>query len=80
MEHFFASLYEKFKLYKLNPCDFDSWFKWLAPGFEFLTTKCPCCTGARIVFVALLAAVFPVATISVICLAFLWGLTKWNDS
>jgi hypothetical protein len=48
------SLYERYHLYKLNPCDLDS-FPVLKPfGLALIavqrvfTTNCHCCTGFRI--------------------------------
>lgn len=53
------SFYEKYKLYKLNLCDFDT----VIPGGQALTylyqrffaVGCPCCAMARILIPILLA-------------------------
>jgi hypothetical protein len=57
------SRYERYKLYKLNPCDLDSFkvFKPLAKALmqvtAVFTTQCSCCSGARIALGLTLAAV-----------------------
>ena len=78
MIEWFKAMYETKKWYRFNPCDADGkpLLKLLAPGFEFLATKCQCCSGARVAAVALLAAFFPTFTIAAICLAFVWGATR----
>lgn len=52
------SIYEKYKLYRANPCDLDT----TIPGNDLLakihqlhTTNCNCCSGARIVISIVLA-------------------------
>jgi hypothetical protein len=56
------SMYERYHLYKLNPCDLDS-FAVLKPFGHALialqrvfTTNCYCCTGARIALGLITAA------------------------
>lgn len=52
------SFYERYKLYRFNPCDIDT----VLPGHALLTaiqrlhtTNCYCCTGARIAASIILA-------------------------
>jgi hypothetical protein len=48
-------MYERYKLYRLNPCDIDCMpvLKPFGLALEAVqnvfTTNCPCCTGMRIV-------------------------------
>lgn len=57
-KHPFSHLYEYFKLYKINPCDADSFpfvqrlYKPLA--FFASGTECKCCLGSRVVLAAVL--------------------------
>lgn len=53
-----ADLYERFKLYKANPCDVDACAPLKRAGrvLAALTTHCPCCTGARIAAAFILGA------------------------
>jgi hypothetical protein len=64
-------LYEDKKLYKANPC--DAWATTVLRPFgralARLAGDCSCCAGARLVTAAALAALFPTATILVICAA-----------
>jgi hypothetical protein len=64
-------LYEDKKLYKANPC--DAWasplLRPLGRAVARLASDCRCCSGARLVTAAALAALFPTATILVICAA-----------
>jgi hypothetical protein len=56
------SIYERYKLYRANPCDLDSWtiFKPLSRTLmrvtAAFTTQCSCCSGARIVLGLAVAA------------------------
>jgi hypothetical protein len=48
------SMYERYHLYRLNPCDLDAapvlkpFGQALVAVQRVFTTNCPCCTGARI--------------------------------
>ena len=51
MKELFIALYEKFKLYKVNPCDTDA-YPCLTPLGKFFAlfcygTDCRCCLGFR---------------------------------
>lgn len=74
-----AGLYERLKLFKVNPCDFDAIvpLKPLGKAFESLTVACPCCTGARIVIAAALAAVWPLFTLGALAL---WVLVAYYSA
>jgi hypothetical protein len=65
-----AGVYEKLKLFKVNPCDFDAYapLKPLGSALASLTVQCPCCTGARIVIAAVLAALWPLLTLGALAL------------
>jgi hypothetical protein len=58
-------LYEDKKLYRANPCDFGaaSLLRPLGRAFALLAGTCPCCAGTRLVAAAVLAAVYPTATL-----------------
>lgn len=55
-----TNLYEKWKLYKANPCDYDAFCVLQPVGrvLARLTTRCPCCNGARILAAGLFGAMF----------------------
>ena len=67
---FLSTLYERAKLYRANPCDVDAHpiLRPIQRGLAGLASACPCCSGARILFVAALAAAFPAATLTAITL------------
>ena len=46
--------YEKFHVYRGNPCDVDTHFtiRPLGYGLALLGTSCPCCSGARLLATA----------------------------
>lgn len=71
-----GELYERYKAYKLNPC--DTWaFGVLKPfgrALERFSSPCPCCNGARTLAAAAAGALFPLATgivLGVLYMAFL---------
>jgi hypothetical protein len=50
--------YEQFQIYRLNMCDFEAWVpggKLLAKLYRLTETGCPCCSGARVVGLMLIA-------------------------
>lgn len=54
-------LYETAKLYKANPCDVGC-FGWLAPlgwALSKMAVECPCCSGTRVIVLAVAVAVAP---------------------
>ena len=60
-------LYEnpKLQLWRFNPCDawaHGSLLRALGFAFALLGGTCPCCAGARLVGVAVLAALYPAYT------------------
>lgn len=64
---FWASetLYEKPKLYRLNPCDVDC-FRPLKPfgrAFQMLSAQCLCCNGARLAAAIIITSIFPTAAV-----------------
>lgn len=69
-------LYERYKIYKANPCDRDAW-PVLQPFGRALTRLaglCPCCAGARLALAVTLTAICPTGTpiaIGVVYLALL---------
>jgi hypothetical protein len=58
-------LYEDKKLWRFNFC--DSWahalLRPLGRALALLAGTCPCCAGVRLVTAAVLAAVYPTATL-----------------
>ena len=59
------AIYEDYRLYRANPCDVGA-HPVLHPiqrGLIALATDCPCCNGARILAVAIAAAVAPLYTL-----------------
>ena len=48
------NIYERFSLYRGNPCDVDTHFtiRPLGYGLALLGTSCPCCSGARLLATA----------------------------
>lgn len=60
------AIYEDYRLYRANPCDVDA-HPILHPirrGLIALAIDCPCCNGARIIAVAIVAAVAPLYALS----------------
>ena len=64
------AIYEDYRLYRANPCDVGA-HPILHPilhpiqrGLIALATDCPCCNGARIIAVAIAAAVAPLYALS----------------
>jgi hypothetical protein len=50
--------YTKYKIYIYNPCDFEAWVpggNLLAKLYRATETGCPCCSGARVVGLMLIA-------------------------
>lgn len=66
------TLYEKTKVYKLNPCDRDCFapLKPIGRALAYFTTHCPCCTGTRILLAAAAGILFPMFTAWVMGLLF----------
>ena len=61
--------YERFKLYKANPCDVGA-HPTLYPiqrALQRLASDCPCCNGARIIAAAAAGAIAPLTTLTVLC-------------
>jgi hypothetical protein len=58
-------LYEDKKFYRANPCDFGaaSLLRPLGRAFALLAGACPCCAGTRLVAAAVLASIYPTATL-----------------
>ncbi len=58
-------LYEQHKIYQANPCDVGAapLLRRLGYGISTLATTCRCCSGARVGVVAVLAALYPAATL-----------------
>ncbi len=60
------ALYEEYRLYRANPCDVGAHpiLRPIQRGLIALATDCPCCNGARIIAVAIAAAVAPLYALS----------------
>ena len=58
--------YERWGLYKANPCDVDAhpWLKPFGRAAAHLTSLCPCCTGVRILVAVAITAIWPVQVAS----------------
>lgn len=79
-----AKLYEDKQLYKANPCDLGT-ARWLRPfgrALRHLGSECTCCSGARVLAVAIGAAIAPMVVSGLIVLWYLAALSKelWNPT
>jgi hypothetical protein len=54
-------MYEKYKLYRFNPCDVGAFpvVKFIGRVLSSFATQCPCCNGARILFALSLGILEP---------------------
>lgn len=74
-----SNLYEKWKLYKANPCDYDAFcvLKPIGRVLARLTTRCPCCNGFRVLAAGLLGAFAGLWVLALLALvatfSLLWG-------
>jgi hypothetical protein len=61
-----SDFYEEGKLFRLNPCDGDArwWLKPVGRALAWFSTKCPCCSGSRVLLAALAGAIFPTVTLA----------------
>ena len=73
----FVAAYERYKLYVANPCDFGAHPKLKALGQAIATvaSDCKCCSGARALVLAGVAALWPPTLLFVIgYILFRWAL------
>ena len=77
-----STLYERAKLYRANPCDVDAHpiLRPIQRGLAGLASACPCCSGARIIFVAALAAASPAAAFAAITLLAIYKAAHTEDT
>jgi len=71
-------------IYRANPCDLGT-ARWLRPfgrALRHLGSECGCCSGARVLAVAIGAAVAPMVVATIIGVWFLAALVKeiWSPT